>query len=75
LQSGGGPSLENIPDKILLLMFIKRMRCSTTTKEILEAVSFSSAISTLVFMDNILSSLKILFNKGEYQNVKFVTQF
>jgi hypothetical protein len=58
LQSGGGPSLENIPDKILLLMFIKRMRCSTTTKEILEAASFSSAISKLVFMDNIFKQSK-----------------
>jgi len=58
LQQGEGPSLENIPGKILLLMFVERMHCSKTAGEILEAVSFLSAINKLVFIDNIFKQSK-----------------
>jgi hypothetical protein len=79
LQRDVGPSLENIPasnDNMWLGPTIESGYWSKTTGEILEAVSLLSAISELVFIDNIFKQfLKILFGKGEYQKKNSVTQF
>jgi hypothetical protein len=61
LQRGEGPSLENIPDfndNPLPGLADDSTRLSKTMGEILESVSFSSAISKLVFIDNIFKQSK-----------------